>query len=67
MNVHHNEEEKETVKGLTVGELLEQLEQLTPYEEDRNKVVFIKSGSEWKTIEKVYLDPNDGQVLITLK
>jgi hypothetical protein len=67
MNVCHNEEEKETVKGLTVGELLEQLEQLTPYEEDRNKVVFIKSGSKWETIEKVYLDPDDGQVLITLK
>ena len=67
MTIHHEEEEKETVKGLTVGELLEQLEQLTPYEEDRNKIVFIKSGSDWKTIKEIYLDPDDRQVLITLK
>ena len=67
MTIHHEEEEKEPVKGLSVGELLEQLEQLTPYEEDENKVVFIKSGTDWKTIKEVYLDPDDGQVLITLK
>ena len=67
MTIHHEEEEKETVKGLTVGELVEQLEQLTPYEEDRNKIVFIKSGSDWKTIKEIYLDPDDRQVLITLK
>ena len=67
MNIHHNEEKKEPVKGLTLGELVEQLEQLGPYEEDSNKVIFIKSGTDWKTIEKVYLDPDDGQVLIALK
>ena len=67
MTIHHEEEEKPTIKGLTLGELLGQLEQLAQYEEDNNKVIFIKSGSEWKTIKEIYLDPDDGQVLITLK
>ena len=67
MTIHHEEEEKPIIKGLTLGELVEQLGQLAQYEEDNNKVVFIKSGNEWKTIEKVYLDPDDRQVLITLK
>ena len=67
MTIHHEEEEKPIEKGLTLGELLGQLGQLGQYEEDNNKVIFIKSGNDWKTIEKVYLDPEDGQVLITLK
>lgn len=67
MTIHHEEEEKPIIKGLTLGELVEQLGQLAQYEEDNNKVVFIKSGNEWKTIEKIYLDPDDRQVLITLK
>ena len=67
MTIHHEEEEQPTIKGLTLGELVEQLEQLAQYEEDNNKVIFIKSGSEWKTIKEIYLDSDDGQVLITLK
>lgn len=67
MTIHHEEEEKPIVKGLTLGELVEKLNNLVQYEEDLNKVIFIKSGSDWKTINKVYLDPDDGQVLITLK
>ena len=67
MTIHHEEEKQPIIKGLTLGELLEKLEQLAQYEEDNEKVIFIKSGNEWKTIEKVYLDPDDGQVLITLK
>ena len=68
MTIHHEEEEeKPIIKGLTLGELVEQLEQLAPYEEDNNKVIFIKSGSEWKTIDTISLDRDDGQVLITLK
>ena len=66
MTIHH-EEEQPTIKGFTLGELLEQLEQLAQYEEDNNKVIFIKSGTDWKTIKEVYLDPDDGQILITLK
>ena len=67
MTIHHEEEEKPIIKGLTLGELVEQLEQLAQYEEDNNKVIFIKSGDGWKTIKEVYLDPDDGQVLVTLK
>lgn len=67
MAIHHEEEEKPIEKGLTLGELLGQLGQIGPHEEDLNKVIFIKSGTDWKTIENVYLDPDDGQVLITLK
>jgi len=67
MTIHHEEEEKKVVKGLTLGELVEQLGQLAPYEEDLDKVIFIKSGSDWKTIDTINLDPDDGQVLITLK
>ena len=67
MTIRHEEEEKPIEKGLTLGELVEKLEQLGPYEEDSGKVIFIKSGNSWKTIENVYLDPDDGQVLITLK
>lgn len=67
MTIHHEEETEQTIKGLTLGELVEQLEQLAPYEEDNNKVIFIKSGTEWKTIDTIKLDPDDGQVLITLK
>lgn len=64
MNIHHNEEEKETVKGLTVGQLKEYLEKLCPTEEDDNKVVFIKNGGIWSTIKEIYLDQEDGQVLL---
>ena len=67
MTIYHTEEEKETVKGFTVGELLEKLNEIVACEEDEKKVVFIKSGNGWKTIKDVYLDPDDGQVLITLK
>ena len=67
MTIHHEEEEQPTIKGLTLGELVEQLNNFTQCEEDLGKVVFIKSGNDWKTIEKIYLDPDDGQVLITLK
>lgn len=67
MTIYRKEEEQPATKGLTLGGLLEQLGQLAQYEEDNNKVVFIKSGNDWKTIENVCLDPDDEQVLITLK
>lgn len=67
MTIHHEEEKQPTIKGLTLGELVEKLGQLAQYEEDLNKVIFIKSGNEWKTIDTIRLDPDDYQVLITLK
>ena len=67
MTIHHEEEEETIAKGLTLGELTEQLEQLAPYEEDSSKVIFVKCGKEWKTIDTIELDPDDGNILITLK
>ena len=67
MTIHHEEEENKTIKGFTVGNLLEKLNEIAACEEDLNKVIFIKSGTDWKTIKDVYIDPDDGQLLITLK
>ncbi len=67
MAVHHDEEEKKIIKGFTIGNLLEKLNEIVACEEDLNKVIFIKAGTDWKTIKDVYIDPDDGQLLITLK